>query len=298
MVLRKLGWITCETIGEAFWSAESPLVTADDMHLVRALRGRGVEVQPLVWRRDDPLGVDCDACLVRTPWDYQEDAAGFLGWLEALSGTGMRVAHDPALLRWNIEKTYLAELGRRGARVIPTVYMDVDDPRSLVEVASEAGWSEVVLKPVIAAGGLDTYRLGVAEMEAFAPRYRALLAEKAMMLQPFLPEVLSKGEWSLIFFGGEYSHSVRKIPKGGEFRVQDKHGGRACAEEVDREVRDVAEKILDSVGQTLLYARVDGIVQEDGFTLIELEIFEPELFFRMDAGAADRFAEVLMRWWS
>ncbi len=297
MLLRRLGWVTCETIGEAFQSAESPLITGDDMHLVRSLRARGVEVVPLVWRKEDPLGVDCDACLVRTPWDYQEDAVGFLGWLEALAGTGVPVAHDPALLRWNIEKTYLAELGRRGAQVIPTVYLDATEPRSLVEVASEAGWSEVVLKPVIAAGGVDTYRLGQEEMVAFGPRYRALLAEKAMMLQPFLSEVLSAGEWSLIYFGGDYSHSVRKVPRDGEFRVQDKHGGRTSAAEVVQGVREAAERILDSVGQTLLYARVDGIVQDNGFTLIELEIFEPELFFRMDTGAADRFADVLMRWW-
>ncbi len=155
----------------------------------------------------------------------------------------------------------------------------------------------MVLKPVIAAGGLDTYRLGMAEMVDFAPRYRALLAEKAMMLQPFLPEVPVKGEWSLIIFWGQYSHGVQKVPKGGEFRVQDKHGGRLVRRKRARSSGTLQKRYLRQRGQTLLFARVDGIVQEDGFTLIELEIFEPELF-RMDAGAADRFAEVLRRWWS
>jgi len=31
------------------------------------------------------------------------------------------------------------------------------------------------------------------------------------MIQEFLPEVQVRGEWSLMFFGGEFSHAIRKF---------------------------------------------------------------------------------------
>ena len=162
--MRRLGLITCTTIEEPFRSQRSPLITYDDIHLVQALEERGVVVEPIVWRTYDPHHVDCDAYLVRTPWDYHHDAEAFLSWLEALEGTGIPVAHDAALLRWNTKKTYLAELAQRGARVIPTVYPDKTETRTLASLAEEMGWEEVVFKPVVAGGGIDTYRIHKDQM--------------------------------------------------------------------------------------------------------------------------------------
>jgi hypothetical protein len=39
---------------------------------------------------------------------------------------------------------------------------------------------------------------------------------------------------------------------------------------------------------------VDGIVVDGEFLLIELEAIEPELFFRADVEAAERFAEAIV----
>ena len=109
-----------------------------------------------------------------------------------------------------------------------------------------------------------------------------------------MPEVAAKGEWSLVFFGGKYSHSVLKKPAPGDFRVQRHHGGHAVAAEPETAVVDQARAILSAIGHELLYARLDGIERDGRFILMEAEIIEPYLWIGLAKGAARRFAEAIM----
>ena len=46
------------------------------------------------------------------------------------------------------------------------------------------------------------------------------------MLQPYYSSVETEGEFSLIFFNGQWSHGVQKVPVSGDYRVQDDYGAR------------------------------------------------------------------------
>ena len=54
------------------------------------------------------------------------------------------------------------------------------------------------------------------------------------MVQKFMDSIVTEGEWSLIFFGGEFSHAVLKTPSSGDFRVQNDFGGTALASLIRR----------------------------------------------------------------
>ncbi|MDP6933746.1 MAG: hypothetical protein QGG40_12560, partial [Myxococcota bacterium] len=109
---------------------------------------------------------------------------------------------------------------------------------------------------------------------------------------------------SAIFFDGELSHTVQKVPVPGDYRVQDDWGAtdRPAPFTEDqvalaRSIVGCAESILfPGAPRCLLYARVDFLVDDDGQeVLTELELVEPSLFFRHDSGAADRFAAAICR---
>jgi hypothetical protein len=53
----------------------------------------------------------------------------------------------------------------------------------------------------------------------------------------------------------------------------------------------MGESVLSAVRHPWRYARVDGILTANGFQLMELELVEPELFFRAAAGSAARFVQ-------
>ena len=111
------------------------------------------------------------------------------------------------------------------------------------------------------------------------------------MIQPFLPSIVTAGEWSLFFFAGEYSHAVLKIPKTGDFRVQEEYGSSVQAAHPSESQQQLALQAVQAVGQRLLYARVDLVELPSGDpAVIELELIEPSLYFPYDPASPARFA--------
>jgi len=131
---------------------------------------------------------------------------------------------------------------------------------------------------------------------AFAHAVSALPAGE-YLLQPFVQAVVDNGEWSLLFFGGEFSHAVVKRPASGDYRVQGEHGGRAEAAEPDAATLAAARHVLATCAGLglgdITYARVDGVVADGRFLLMELELIEPFLFLTDRPDAAERCARAI-----
>ena len=152
----------------------------------------------------------------------------------------------------------------------------------------------MVLKPQISLSAFGTFRASLATADALQERFDMLTAERAMMVQTFLPEVISQGELSFVFLGGRHSHTVRKLPRSGDFRVQKDHGGSRELVEAAPALVVEAERMLAAAGAPLLYARVDVVETAGGLVLMELEAIDPELLLGFMPGAPERFAEAIV----
>lgn len=269
-----------------------PELSADDRLAATLLVEQGLTVLPSVW---DDLAVDWpsfDAVVVRSTWDYHHRPGEFLDWIARLERAGVRLWNPPSLLRWNLDKRYLAELERRGVPVVPTVTVPKDRGASLGDVLAEAGWDRAVVKPTVSASAHETWRTSRARADADAGRFAALVKAGDVLVQPYL-SAIADGEWSLCFLGGRYSHAVLKRPRRGDFRVQSELGGEVLLVPPDPAVVERAEAIVALLPRPWLYARVDACQVDGTLVLMELELIEPTLFFHADAGAPARFAEAL-----
>jgi hypothetical protein len=110
------------------------------------------------------------------------------------------------------------------------------------------------------------------------------------MAQPFVGEVQDRGEWSVLFFGGRYSHAVLKRPAENDYRVQWEFGGSAVTMAPPPRLLGDAGAVMAAVAGDALYARVDGVERDGRLVLMELELIEPHLFLGWDPGAAGRLA--------
>jgi glutathione synthase/RimK-type ligase-like ATP-grasp enzyme len=267
-----------------------PSLSPDDVHLLAALRAADVHARLLAW--DAPAGAweQADSVLLRTPWDYTERLPEFLGWLDRMEAGGKTVWNPAPLVRWNSDKRYMIELEARGVPVVPTRLLMPGTP-TLANVMDEEKWPEVVVKPAVGAGGRNTFRVRPDEAREPRPGVAALLASAPTIVQPYMEEVTSQGEWSLVFFDGEFSHALVKRPAEGEFRIQQLYGGTVEPAQPTRDQIRQAKRVLDAVDEPLLYARVDGVMRDGNLVLMELEIIEPELFFRTSKGSAERMVE-------
>jgi glutathione synthase/RimK-type ligase-like ATP-grasp enzyme len=246
-----------------------------------ALRRGGIEVEPRPW--NDPGDLDgFDLVMPLVAWGYHLDPPLWHALLNRFEAEGRQVLNPVPLLRWNSDKRYLAELGRRGVAVIPTRIAEQIDDAALAEARAEYG-EDLVIKPPISASADGTHRLQPHDPLPEASRGRP------MMIQPFLRSVAEEGEYSIMLFGGEYSHAIVKRPKDGDYRVQPHLGGteEPCAPPAGS--IELAKTALAAAPAEAAYARVDMVRDGSGaLAIIELELIEPSLWLQHspDGGAA------------
>ncbi|MEZ5078489.1 MAG: hypothetical protein R2725_13725 [Solirubrobacterales bacterium] len=273
--------------------SQHPRLIADDLALVASLREFGIDSEPVVWNADEEVEwAELDGCLLRSVWDYHLRRADFLAWTEAVAAT-VPLWNPPATLRWNTTKGYLRELAAAGVPTIPTAWLGRGEAVRLDRLLAERGWREAVLKPSVDLGAERLVRVRRGEGQALLD---SLLAEHDVLAQPFMASVERHGEVSLVFFDGELSHTVRKLPRHGDFRVQSTWGGTAAAVAPTAAQRQVADRALGEIAEELLYARVDLIEGAGGEPLLtELELVEPNLYLSTDRSAANRLAAAISR---
>ncbi|MCB2200320.1 hypothetical protein KQI63_13000 [bacterium] len=274
-------------------SQELATLLPDERLLVTALEERGIEANAEVWNDPDADWLKYNLILVRTPWDYSDHAEEFLAWLDRLEATQAPLLNPPATLRWNLNKRYLLELRNKGANLLTTMVVQSGDPWTLEHHLRSLLLDEAVIKPLVSASARGTWRLHVDFARVQQEKWTEALAKQEMMVQEYAPEIEREGEWSLIYFNGEYSHAVVKKPKAGDFRVQERHGGSLELGHPTPALIDQGKALLEMLDEVPLYARVDGIVRYNQLFLMELELLEPQLFFSMVPESADRFAELV-----
>lgn len=269
---------------------EIPELTADDRLFTVELERQGITVEPVVWDDENVSWKRFDGVLVRSTWDYHLKEARFVQWLDLMEAQHSRMWNQVSTMRWNMRKTYLRDFAERGFAVAPTVWLECGETAQLAEILQAQGWSQAVVKPTLSATAYRTWVTTPATAPAEQADFAALLNESGVMVQAFLPEVTTKGEWALSFFNKQFSHACVKRAKAGDFRVQGEHGGTVEGATPPASFLATAQAIVDSVPEDLLYARVDGIEVDDVFVLMELELIEPELYLRCDPASPQRLA--------
>lgn len=263
--MRKIGLAT---------SKEIPDLEPNEMELIPLLAQHGIIANPVIW--DDPktdfFVYDC--IIIRSCWDYHLNSDAFISWLTLLSKNDIKVFNPPKQILNNINKLYLQTLSEAGVNVVPTIWVTNPNATQIRQLMREHNWQSAVLKPTISASAFETYAFDQNHNLEFVND----LKSSKFMLQPFLKEIKEVGEYSLIFFNKEFSHAVLKKPGAGDFRVQKELGGSVIPITISQATIDCAQNILSHLPDPILYARVDGILHNDEFQLIELELIEPELY--------------------
>jgi len=274
--------------------ARTPGLAPDDRLLLPAFAARGVDAQAVVWSDDAVKWESFGAVVIRSCWDYHLRFAEFNAWLDHLESIDVRVYNSPTLVRWNANKRYLLDLAQRDVPTVPTTILSRHHPERIDSIIAVNAWSRLVIKPAVSASGYETYALHTP-LDAESRSAVARVAEIGdALVQPFIDEISRSGEYSFTFIDGEFSHATIKRAAPGEFRVQTEHGGTADPVGTSSNVVAQAARVLATLPEKPLYARVDGVVIDNAFLLMELELIEPNLFLEFGSGAAERMAAAIV----
>ncbi|MFA6456875.1 MAG: hypothetical protein WCW40_08645 [Bacteroidota bacterium] len=270
-------------------------ILQEDKLIQTALEQNGFRVHRIDWTNKRFDWSDTTAVLFRAVWDYTQRYEEFQKFLNTVS-TQTTLINPLKTILWNLDKHYLHDLQRRGINIPKTVYIEKGTHTSLELLHKEWKFADSILKPVMSAGARHTYRLNPNNRAEHEKIFQQLISEEAMMLQPFLHSVMTHGEVTLMVIGGKYTHAVLKKTKPGDFRVQDDYGGTVHAYSPTQVEIDFAETTVAACTPMPVYARVDLLQDENGNPAVsELELIEPELWFRFYPSAADRLAEEIQK---
>jgi len=264
-------------------------------HLIdEPLRDFGWETVEVSWRDANVKWDQYDVVVIRSTWDYQSDPNAFVACLKKIESSKAVLENSFNLVTWNISKDYLKDLQEKDIPIVPTHWLTAYDHQSLMASFDSFTTDEIVIKPLVSANADDTYRLNKEQAESQKQQLQSVFASKPHMIQPFLSEIVYEGEYSLFYFNGQYSHCIVKVPKRGDFRVQEEHGGVLRSVDPHPKLLQLSEKVIAALPESSLYARIDLVRTDTGFAVMEIELIEPSLYFNMDPDSPQRFADALV----
>jgi len=273
--------LTCERL---------PELNPADRALIPLFAEQDVTAVPVVWNDPNIRWQDFSALIVRTTWDYYKQADAFRHWLDTVECAGVPTFNPVPVVRDNMHKFYLKRFQEKGITIIPTLFSAAAAPLTF-ETLQTRDWDKVVIKPAVSAGSFltDTYAMSALNRD----RFQEIVSQGDWLIQPYLPEIAMSGELSMIFFNGAFSHAVLKKPKDGDFRVQKQYGGQYQRVDPSPELLQVGQRIA-TLENNLLYGRVDGVMIDGVFHLMELELIEPDLYFEFGEDIGKRFVDGVM----
>ena len=254
----------------------------------------GWQSEWLPWKTTDVDWASWDVVYLAATWDYPDEPARFIDVIETIDASSALLVNPLDAVRWSVQKTYLRDLAERGVATVPTEFYARFSDCPARDLYQRFDTDTLVFKPVIGANAKHAFLVSRTELERTTPSMADVFASREFMVQPCMRAIYDDGEYSLMYVAGEFSHAIRKVPKTGDFRVQEEHGSTVTAVTPTDAMRTVSEEALGVAPQDLLYARCDVVRDNAGnYCIMELELVEPSLYLRMDDAAPDRFAAAL-----
>jgi glutathione synthase/RimK-type ligase-like ATP-grasp enzyme len=266
----------------------------EDLQLSTFLETKGLIVKRPVW---NDLQIDWkqfDVVILKSPWDYHDNFDSFIRWLSDLDTAGIKVLNPYKTVLWNSDKHYLKQIADDGLPVIKSVFLEKGIVPDLAELLDNSRCKKMIVKPCVSASAKNTMVVTIDNASSAQHTLNGLLPNESFLVQPFMEEIL-QGELSFMFFNGNFSHSTLKVPKTGDFRVQSEYGGTVQKINTDLALIQSAGKYVEKYGKGTLYARVDGIISNGTFVLMELELIEPYLFLNCHELGFDNYYRGLVQ---
>lgn len=267
----------------------------EDQRLLHYLQNKGLDISFQIWT--DPLvrWEDYEIVVLKSPWDYFDLVPQFRQWIDHLESKQVRVLNPLSVIRWNHDKRYLLDIEKAGFDIVPTRVLPAGHSLEVDQYFAQWATNTLIVKPVVSGGAKNTFAIPKAAETALLSQVESLVKQEAYLVQPFMPEVKSQGEWSLLFFNGQFSHCVRKVPQTGDFRVQHYFGGLIIPTDPPAFIREAAQGLVRQFAPGCLYARVDGLSRENRFYLMELELIEPMLYMGQDMSLYENYYQALQQ---
>jgi len=265
---------------------ESETLSGPEILLRDELVLLGYDVSCIPWLKIDPSELQGhETVVLRTVWDYSIRLPEFRSWIGELQKRDVHLINDEEMVIWNVDKAYLLELSAAGIETPRTCApSNLDEALAFLDASQSESF---IIKPRVGGGGIDVHRR--SKVDAIAMMTARSEPFVDVILQEYCPEV-EEGEISLVFFYRKFSHAIRRIPNGGDFRANGSYGSTTELYIPPSDTVEAASRIVDCAPRVPVFARIDAFMRGADLICSEFELVDPALFLKYSDGAAERFA--------
>jgi len=264
----------------------------DDL-LINYLQRKEFTIEKAIWNNPEVNWESYDLVLLKSPWDYFNMIGDFYQWLTAMENKNVKLINPITIIKWNADKHYLKDIEEGGLKIAPCIFLEKGKKVNLNEYFFKLNTEILIVKPAVSGGSKNTFKINAQNVEEVNQQLQLLVQVEDFIVQPFLKEIEDDGEWSFLFFGGKFSHALLKKAKTGDFRVQPIFGGTVHPQVPPIELLKKAQQYVDQFAKDCLYARVDGVIVNQQFLLMELELIEPFLFLETNKKSLVNYYQAL-----
>ena len=272
----------------------SPTAENEDDTLLNFLQAKGLKIEKVIWNDPQVNWDHYDVAILKSPWDYFDLITDFYNWLAMLKSKAIQLLNPIDIVEWNADKHYLQDIANAGLNVTPSIFLSKASTVNLIQYFDSLNTTKFIVKPAVSGGSKNTFKVSHENVNEVNQKIKELLVHEDFIVQPFLTEIETEGEWSFLFFNGKFSHALLKKAKTGDFRVQHSFGGTIHPQNPSQDLLATAQQYIDQFAKNCLYARVDGAIVNGSFLLMELELIEPFLFLATHQESYQSYYEALL----
>lgn len=260
----------------------NPEALIDDDLLFPLLKEKSILAENVIWNNPDINWNEYSVAIIRSTWDYIDNYNEFIRVLELIEASSCKLFNPLSIVKYNSKKTYLRDFQTKNLPIVPTTFLcnpTISEIEKLI-----INKNKYIIKPAIGAGAS-----GLKIINSTSD-LREISLKGEFLFQPLI-ESIREGELSLIFFNKCFSHALIKVPEKDDIRSQEEFGSTLipCSSPC-KNALEIGEKILSTIKEAVLYARIDLIKDEEGnYRIMEVEMIEPCLYLSLNKNASQNF---------
>lgn len=95
-----------------------------------------------------------------------------------------------------ISRLVLLEISETGLAVVPGIFLEKNQIPDLNNYFEILKTDKIIVKPCISAGSVNTHKISIKEAGQWNSKLEESLKKEAFIVQPFLKEIETEGEYS------------------------------------------------------------------------------------------------------
>jgi len=258
----------------------------EDVCIRDAYRDKGFSCEIVTLENIVKIAEPFDVVILKSIWGYHLHYREFLEQISMLKKKNIKLINDYDFIFWNIDKyKYLCEL--KYMNTVPTILLNFKNLKKVSEIKNiilqtnkTLNTDILVIKPRISESGYLTFKYDKTKDNGSVITLLKQNKQLNFIAQPYRPDILT-GELSVVIINGVPLYGIKRFPGILSEKLDPVYMKfTSLPAAIKKEVDILKTFLLKRFGVLPNICRVDFLKLNTGYEILEVELIDPDLFFR------------------